>query len=838
MPLSVEDFWRLACKSRLLTVDEARALHAAFQKLPNPPGDDPRALAKWLVARKKLTRYQASVLLAGKTGPLVCGDYRVEDRVASDQLPGLLRARHTPTKQAVLLRFLSSKTANDAAWLASARHRIEVLKQLGPHVFLAVRGIETAGKYRVVVGEEPLGQPLNAWLTARSSLSPEHAWSIARDVARAVAGLHASGELQGALSADHVWIDDSPPGQVQLLGFPLCNEIASATMPDDLAALGQILNRLLQSTAAPQSAPAIVKRLVRELTTKSSAAKSPTAAAVADALEALLEDQPPSDADPLIAISDAAPHDPLARLQSRRQTQRSRNLVLAVVAGILLLIAGLGGAYWWWAAPGQTEVAGTNNNAPTPSTTAESSPPTTPAAPPPAVDPNAFWQSPTSGEPIQLRYLPLGAPCYVEWRAGDFLSHPEGAKLLDTLGPIGQPLLDEVARLVSVPLETIERLTMGLYDAGPATWQVSLVVELRDPPPLTELIEQLGDPAEADATEGLVYRGSTHAYYFPLETPGLFAVVPLDRLDDVVESGDAAPFLRREFEQLLATTDQDRQVTLLFAPTFFWHGGGQPLVAGPLKPIDEMFTQLVGDRAQAVSASLHLDDNFFAELRVVGPTDERSSQTADRLQTESARLPEQIERRVQSMYLAPYSREVLERYPLMVRAWSEHVRIQEEDREVALRSYLPAVAAHNLALGLQLSLASPHAPPPESSTPEDMPEEGEATGLEQIVSLSFPRNTLERALEMLGEEIGLPVEILGSDLQLEGITKNQSFGLDLRERPAVEILREILLLASPDGKLVYVLRPADGGQPATIVVTTRAAATKRGDPLPPEFASE
>jgi hypothetical protein len=75
------------------------------------------------------------------------------------------------------------------------------------------------------------------------------------------------------------------------------------------------------------------------------------------------------------------------------------------------------------------------------------------------------------------------------------------------------------------------------------------------------------------------------------------------------------------------------------------------------------------------------------------------------------------------------------------------------------------------------------------------------------------------------------MDISGPDLQLEGITKNQSFGLESRDKPAREVLVEILAKANPDGKLVYIVRQEDGVE--TILVTTRAAVEKRGDKLPP-----
>ena len=70
-------------------------------------------------------------------------------------------------------------------------------------------------------------------------------------------------------------------------------------------------------------------------------------------------------------------------------------------------------------------------------------------------------------------------------------------------------------------------------------------------------------------------------------------------------------------------------------------------------------------------------------------------------------------------------------------------------------------------------------------------------------------------------------------MQLEGITKNQSFGLDERDKPAEAILRVILMKANPDGKLIYVFRGAGEGD--SLEITTKAAAAKRGDAVPPVF---
>jgi hypothetical protein len=117
--------------------------------------------------------------------------------------------------------------------------------------------------------------------------------------------------------------------------------------------------------------------------------------------------------------------------------------------------------------------------------------------------------------------------------------------------------------------------------------------------------------------------------------------------------------------------------------------------------------------------------------------------------------------------------------------------------------------------------------------------------LARKTTLQFDRDTLQHAAELLSSDTGVPITILGGDLQLEGITQNQSFGIDVQDQPAEKILARILLLANPDKTvkeltdphqtLVYVIRPGRLGQMGTVVVTTRKQAAARGEKLPKAF---
>jgi hypothetical protein len=234
---------------------------------------------------------------------------------------------------------------------------------------------------------------------------------------------------------------------------------------------------------------------------------------------------------------------------------------------------------------------------------------------------------------------------------------------------------------------------------------------------------------------------------------------------------------------------------------------------------------------EAALLSAHVGESFFIELRVPSPTDRRPADVADELKTRLADVAESLKARTPDKP-GTYGQAVMDRLPNMVQLANEFTRQGVENRQAVLACYLPAAAAHNLLLGAELALSqlSSEAGPTEVTLPSTPAPPAARAALQKQISLSFPRDTLERAIELLSQEIGAKIEIVGADLRRDGITKNQSFEIDERQQPAGEILRKILARSSPDGKLVYVIRSSPGGGDA-IFITTRSAALARGEAI-------
>ena len=452
-----------------------------------------------------------------------------------------------------------------------------------------------------------------------------------------------------------------------------------------------------------------------------------------------------------------------------------------------------------------------------------------------ADDGKTLWISPTSGEPLNFRYFPGGAQAVLVLRAAEIMANNNSAKMLEALGSAGQIVLNQLKAITGCELSEIEQLTIAFYPNETGPPQIVLVMRLKAELPLETLLTLWNHPKPVELNGKSYFKGPLYAYHFPEQEAGQLVIIARpSEIEEVIDSN--APPLRKELAKLLANSDQQRHVTIFFEP-FSSFTMGKSLFAGDLERLMEPLNFFLGKDIQAAMLSCHVGDNLFLELRAGTPVYENPLQIAARYRDQLTKLPTEIASLIGLSGPQSFGGPTLQQFPHMIEALANYTRIGQEHRQAVLRCYLPAMAGYNLILGSELALSEPPAlgisPASDQLPPDKSVDPAEA--LLQTISLSFPRDTLENCLALLSKEIGTEIVILGADLQLEGITKNQSFGLDERNKPSNEILRRVLKLANPDGKLVYVIKPNNFGK-ATIFITTRSASAKRGDQLPPELA--
>ena len=403
-------------------------------------------------------------------------------------------------------------------------------------------------------------------------------------------------------------------------------------------------------------------------------------------------------------------------------------------------------------------------------------------------DGKTLWASPTSGEPINAELVPGGSDLIVWLRPQRLLATEQGRRAWRALGPRGERARASIEATAGASIETIDRLVVGVT-AG-ASYESVEATTVVDPEPTEEL-----------------------------------------------------PLLQREIEQLLATSDSERALTIVFAPRFMLGSGGS-LVTGGMAPVRDLLLNQVSDQWKAIALSVDFgsadDSPVYWELRLMTDAATPASQASRALEALARQWPAALQAVNDSTNTSPHAAPVVSALPKMAGVLSSYARRGAEGRQAVLSGYLPSDAGHNLLLAAELLIAETASPAPVAvAAVSDQPELGLAEKLLKPVSIAFERESLETAVTILSQTLAVPITIEGRDLQLEGITRNQMLGLDVRSEAAEAALIEVLRRANPDPlatgptdprqKLVYVVR--DGG----LVITTRAAAKRRGEPLPDGF---
>ena len=253
---------------------------------------------------------------------------------------------------------------------------------------------------------------------------------------------------------------------------------------------------------------------------------------------------------------------------------------------------------------------------------------------------------------------------------------------------------------------------------------------------------------------------------------------------------------------------------------------------------------------------MHFDENFYFEARVIGSLDKEKFALAKAFKERINQIPAKLEDYVVALTPPIYWRKLSNRYPMMISTLHENMRVGVENEHAVMNSYVEGSAGHNLVLGAELLIASapgaagtPVGPTTTASGPKTIEE-----ALLLKTSFSFDSISLEFAMRDLAEDVrtnllkGSPldfqIKIMGDDLELDGITRNQSVR-DFKEenKTVAEVLTALVLKAtaakSPSDaghKLLWVVTDdPDMAGKKVVLITTRQASEKKKYKIPAVF---
>jgi len=786
MPSS-DDLWKRLIASRLVDAAAVTALQAEYAGLPATAAGDgsAKAIATWLISRGTLTRWQAKRLLSGDAGPFFVGPYRLLERHEFADGGLLFTARRDPCDREVTMLVIDTKRNPSPGFPDAITRRVEAAAALADPLREHTVTLANEKGRSIVVCDGVPGQALAAAFGKVGSFP---------DVGESLDVNHAHQPLTS---------DDSP----SRANDPEIEAIVIRTEPpsQESGATG--------GRAAARAAVKAKRRRVQWI-----GAGLAVAAAMAIGGYVIVTQKPSSPRgnehpppQPAVAVDPSAAAE-LATVDDHATDTGAVNT------------------------PRQRLVD----------------------------DPKLPWASPTDGSPPNLAYVPPGSQLVLVVRLAELMSDAEGQRLLRALGPSAAEALGRLTTLCGGDASAIELVQVAWQAGGPDGLEMAVVVRFAEghhAPDDATRAAAWGDTVTATIDGETVHDSGVLSFWIPASEEGTVLVIaPKAMVATDGGHGAAAeePFIAKiiretkplvasdaglktvlpgDLESLTEMLDAKRHITILGAAHFLLHSG-VPLMVGPLAPLAEPLDRLLGDSIQAAALSLHLGTQAYVELDGIVDRGQGPSSVATTLVGQVASLADMAEEACARLDPTPYGRVVVLRLPAMLRVLAAQLRGGAEGRGIVVNAYLPPTGLHNIALATELALAQAAAggaggsAKAAAASPTAQP----TTALEKLskpMSLRFAKDNLERSIQMISEETGVPMEILGPDLQLEGITKNQSFGLDEDDKPADAILRVILAKSNPEGKLVYIVQQRDGEE--WVLITTRAAVAKRGDPLPPGF---
>ncbi|WP_425618493.1 protein kinase [Anatilimnocola sp. NA78] len=484
-----------------------------------------------------------------------------------------------------------------------------------------------------------------------------------------------------------------------------------------------------------------------------------------------------------------------------------------------------------------------------------------------ADDGQLLWASPTNGKPVEFRLVPPEGQVFIVARPADILASSEGAKVIEALGPqfaAGRTAWEQTA---GIPLSDVEQIITTLHNNEGKFPRVSHAVHLKTPVPSADLLGKWGNPTEAKEGNNRYYMGRGAAFFIVDSPAGAQSFLMGDPVDvkEVAKTGGAPPLMHRDLERLRRSIDGARHFSLMFNPDFFDIEEGEALFAGDRAKVRQPLDLFLGDELEAGLLSMQFDSAFYLEFRMFAGLNRDPFAVAKDLRDRLQKIPTALEDYFVAITPPAYWKKLSNRYPFMIKSLHEQMRVGVEGDQAIVNAFMPGSAAHNLVLGGELLVATApgagggvaSAGPVKPAGPSSIEEV-----LAMKTSMTFDANPLEfcmRDLAIDAQELAkgspfakggpqeLQIKIIGDDLKIDGITRNQTVrDFSQKDKPLAEILTAIVMKANPvttvktpdeaDQKLLWVVGP-DPDNPAKqmILITTRAAAATKKYTLPAVF---
>lgn len=234
-----EQFVKTLLASGLIDAVEWMRLQAEIPAIAN--ASDGASLARALIQRGALTKFQASVLYQGKSKGLVFGEYAVLDRLGAGGMGQVYKAQHRSMDRIVALKVLSKEAMKSPEAIKRFQREAKAAaKLIHPHIVTAFDAGQQEGVHFLVM-EYVEGSDLSALLKARGRLPVEKATAYILQAARGLAFAHSKGVVHRDIKPANLLLDADGVVKILDMGLARIDGGVMQAAQEGLTQTGQVM---------------------------------------------------------------------------------------------------------------------------------------------------------------------------------------------------------------------------------------------------------------------------------------------------------------------------------------------------------------------------------------------------------------------------------------------------------------------------------------------------------------------------------------------------------------------------------------------------------------------